>query len=231
MTIFKLSQSTKHLVSNFSMILFLLILSALTYSKIPSSNPIVKDAKENTIAAYHLMSSGVISMDGVSQSHFREPLPIAVLAAHMAMFTDVNKDHADIVQITTTPKYIKQINVVNLYYIIPTLFFLWWLTWLLTESHGLSALVIFLSWTTFFVWAWHLGRPLSEYAACLFLILIAITSIKLFGHSQKNSSKKSYVTCLILGLLIGAISTHKSSGLLCGNFVCSYSRSATVSNE
>lgn len=54
-----LNNTKKRLIIHTLMMCFLVILSILTYTKVPSNYPIIKDAKENTIAGYHLINKDI----------------------------------------------------------------------------------------------------------------------------------------------------------------------------
>lgn len=206
-------ERSKFIIGSIFVSLLIVLLSSFTQYKTPYQYEIRKDAKEYTHAAYYLRTKGSISQDGVNPSQFREPLTIAVLAVHMALFTDIPTGLSDLNVITQSTHYIKQINMVNLWYIIPSLFVMWWLAYRLTRSHIYASILIFTAWTTFYIQPWYLARPLTEYATSLFILIICAIALKTF---DSQSTKKRLLYCLTTGISIGLLALIKAVALYVG---------------
>lgn len=203
-------QRSNFIIGFVLMTVFLAILIGYTNSRIIAKYPITKDAQEYTSAAFYLKSKGIISNDGVNPSMFREPLTIAILALHMKLMTDIPDEIDNIEELTHSPYYVKQINKVNLIYIVGGMFMLWICAYSLTKSHIFSAILIYLSWSTFYIQSWYLYRPLTEYAASFFLILIGYLSLIVF---REVMIKKRLVFSLGLGIAIGLLALTKAVAL------------------
>lgn len=193
-----------HLVSFLAMLFLIMLLTWASSGKIKGEN-ITKDAEENTLAGFHLWTAGKFSTDGTELSYFREPLPVGVIALHMALFTDIPKT-ASSEQLTRDPRYAKQISRVNLFYVTGALLALWLLAWLLTRSHLVGALAIVGSWLFLFFDGQYLRRPLSEFPAALCITLNAVAVV---GLVRKQSPLAAGLT----GVSLGVIALIKTAGL------------------
>ncbi|PKO44126.1 MAG: hypothetical protein CVU29_10205 [Betaproteobacteria bacterium HGW-Betaproteobacteria-22] len=196
---FKLVQTIK-LLCMASLIALLTYTSSLKIK----GHPFTWDPLEITVASYHLWNSGTISTDGVNPSHFREPLPIAITAAHMALMTNVPKhfpqndfvssEHAKLqvsqVNLTypktllATKSYLQQISYVNLYYVAISLLAIWWLVSLLTTSYLASIVVVVSSWLFFYNNFTYLYRPITEFPASMFILLAAASAVSLYRRQS-----------------------------------------------
>jgi len=192
------------------MLVFIFGLTYLAAGKIEGGK-IWKDARQNTIISYHLWKSGHFSMDGISPTYFREPLPIIFTALHIAWFTDIPKTVSSEL-ITTSLRYTRQIAQVNIWYLMGVFLSLWWLSWRLTRSHLVGALAIIGTWLYFFGHFSNLNRPLTESPAALFFLLSSAISVWMVQTRRLGAA-------ILTGVAMGAAALTKAAALYVGIIV------------
>ncbi len=160
------------------------------------------DPLENTVASLNLLKTGTIADVYGKPTNLREPLPILMLAAHIALVTDIPYQHKRIADIVDAQHYRKQITQVNLYYVFATLAGVCLLMLKITRSSLLAALAAFLTWLFFLNSIQHLYSPHTEIAASMLIVWIAITS--LYFYEQPTLLKST-----ILGVLLGCLGLTK----------------------
>ena len=163
------------------------------------------DARQNLALTLHLRADGAFSLDGTTPTYAREPLPIAITAAFMALFTDVPKTiSAD--QLAGDRHLIGQVVRVNLIYEVVLFLALWWLSWRLTRSHVVAALAI-LGTYTFLFQSWSNVRGLlTETPAALAVALAA-------GAAVWSVQTRRLTAAILTGVALGAVALTKAAGL------------------
>lgn len=160
------------------------------------------DPLENTVASLNLLKTGTIADVYGKPTNLREPLPILVLAAHIALLTDIPYQQKSIADIVDMQHYRKQISQVNLYYVFATLAGVCVLMLKLTRSSALAALAAFLSWLFFLNSIQHLYSPHTEIAAAMLLVWLAVSSVRFYEKSTLGRGA-------ILGILLGCMGLTK----------------------
>ena len=166
---------------------------------------LTEDAGDNAALSFYLSTQGEFSGDGGSPTYMREPLPIAVTAAHMALFTDISES-VGMEQLKADPYYTGQMLQVNLYYAVGLFFALWWLAWLLTRSHRVAALAIFGAWLSFTLIGRNLSSLLTESPAALTLALASAAAVWLV-------QTKKWTAAVLTGVSFGALGLTKAAAL------------------
>lgn len=214
--------SLGRLVPMLVLILFLIFATSFKLN----GNSIRSDALENVVASYHLWTTGTISLDGKTPSYFREPLPILIGAAHLALFTDIPRfnqneytsnqydelGRASQATLNYPTKLMEsksnriQISQLNLYYVFACLLAVWWLTSLLLTTQRWAAFAVVLSWLFFYYNYYYLYRPLTEYPASLFILIAS-------GLMVKILRQPSLKIAILIGFSLGLLALVKASTL------------------
>jgi hypothetical protein len=185
-------------------LLLILVLTVLSAGRIKGAE-LTEDAGHNAALSFYLSTQGEFSGDGLSPTYMREPLPIAVTAAHMALFTDI-PESIGVQDLRADPSYTGQMFQVNLYYAVGLFFALWWLAWLLTRSHMVAALSILGAWLAFSLVGRNLSGLLTESPAALTLTLASATAVWLV-------QTKRWTAAILTGLAFGALALTKAAAL------------------
>lgn len=162
------------------------------------------DGEENVALSFHLWTSGSFSEDGSEPSYLREPLAVAITAAHMAWLTDIPASVTP-EELIKEDRYRGQILRVNLYYLVGLLLAVWWLTWLLTRSHIVGALAI-VGTGLFSTAQYHAGNLLTETLAALTLTLAAASMVWLVQTRRLR-------VAAVAGVSLGALALTKAAAL------------------
>ena len=186
------------------LLLLLIGLNAISISRIHGAE-ITKDALQNLSITYNVWTKGKFSENGETPTYSREPLPIALAAAHMAMFTSVPAD-ANMVEVAKDPHYVKQIVTINIVFSMLLLSAIWLLARQLSMSFRLTALTMILSWYFFAGAPRHIDRMYTELFSSSLLILAAIATI----YTYQSRKLTAAVTT---GGLLAAFALTKASGL------------------
>ncbi|TLM67930.1 MAG: hypothetical protein FDZ69_03815 [Deltaproteobacteria bacterium] len=169
---------------------------------------IVKDGRQNAAASYYLWTEGRFTTDGKALNYKREPLPVAVTALYLALFTDIPRE-ATPDQITGEERYTREICQVNLVYVVALLASLWWLSWLLTRSHVVSALTLCASWRFLVYSEGVMGNVNTELPMAWLLVLMAALAVLLFRRGSLRMAA-------LFGAVAGAATLTKAGALYVG---------------
>lgn len=185
-------------------ILISVVVALSTYRQI-EGGVIWGDALVNATVAYHLSQTGSMAFDEETPFYQREPIPIAILALYMRSYPGVMSD-LDLTKTKQKENFEshKRLFYINIFYIAAMVLAIGWVCWLLTRSIVVYALVVAVSAKFFFWDSHHLDNLLTEYAAALFILLVA-------GFSVRVARNSGWYNVVLLGLALGMLSLTKAS--------------------
>lgn len=185
------------------LILLLIALNIASISRIQGAE-ITKDALQNLVITFNVWTKGKFSENGETPTYSREPLPVALAAAHMAIFTSVPAN-ANIFEVAKNPHYVKQIVAINIAFSVLLLSAICLLARQLSLSFPLTALTMILSWYFFAGAPRHIDRMYTELFTAGLLVLAANATIYTY-------QSKKLTAAVATGGILAAFALTKASG-------------------
>jgi len=181
-----------------------------------SEKTIIKDAAQNTRAAYHLAHTGVMSLDKVATETpnpqmRREPLPIVVTAAYLLLHPSFNKPYT--IAELTEGRLTETIKGVNAFWRFLAAIFVFLLCLeLFTDPRiaaAMAVICLIVSESLFFAQPGIVDRMYTELPEAALMLLAAWLAVRFIRT-------KSKLRALWLGVALGALALTKVSFLYIG---------------
>lgn len=190
------------LTINYRWLLFnLIVLVGLIFlankNMVINSKPLVSDSQQSTFLAYHLLTDGFHSMDGVTPSNFREPVISFLNALNIARLLP-EKNQIEKEQLINDPVLILEMTKLNLVYLILIYVLSYVLARKLQLPRFLASVAAFIPVFFFAVFTSYITSVNSDLPAAVFLLLF---SIFILDYMEDRKWKYLIISGLILGFL------------------------------
>lgn len=162
-----------------------------------NSKPLVSDSQQSTFLAYHLLTDGFHSMDGVTPSNFREPVISFLNALNIARLQP-EKNQIAKEQLISDPELILEMTKLNLVY----LFLMYGLSYVLARKlqlpRFLASVAAFIPVFFFTFFTSYITSVNSDLPAAVLLLLFSIFFLK---YLEDRKKKDLIISSLILAFL------------------------------
>lgn len=180
------------------------ILALLTYLcvanniRLKDPKPLIKDSEEYVILSHNLAFKGIFSSNGYSLTNFREPVSSFLNAINIRLFTNIDKD-TSFNDMISNPEIITQLTQINIFYLLLFFLAMWWLTYLMTGTHGWVILTTFLPMSFFTIGTIYTQRLLSDLPSIILLMVSVSLVVKI---NRKPIIRTSVLLAVVLAILI-----------------------------
>lgn len=164
--------------------------------------PLTVDSLQNAWTSYYLANNGIYSEDGKNLTYFREPFPNFLNSIYIKYFTSIDEKVSP-QEMISEQQYLKQLTFINIVFLGFVFFSIWWLVYLLTQSHRLVWLAVIFPVGYYTIDTWHSKRLLTELPST-FLFLIAVGLMIVF---YKNGR---LLFAVLSGIFFGLLALSKA---------------------
>lgn len=178
-----------------SLVLFVFIANK---NRITNPKSLLKDSGEYAELSYHLAFNNTFSYDGKTPTNFREPLNSFLNVVNIKLFTNIDESMA-LEKVKSQPDLVTQLTQINIFFLILLFLGIWWLVFLLTNSHAWVVPTSFMPLVYFSIDTTYLKSLNSDLPSIVILVL-AISL--LLSFYRKPSILNSIFLAFTLALLI-----------------------------